>query len=387
MTGLAGRLDRALAAAWRFGLLPEPRLERAALGPPTVAGAWWEEPLAVLLGSLREEARLTPLGRTMAYGQLARALAARRRAEALWCRRPEILARRLERPVVILGQMRSGTTRIHRLLACDPHFAFTRLYETMSPVPPAAIDLRPASAWAGLRFLHALNPALRTIHPTAPFAAEEEFGLFSLSFHGAQFEAQWRVPAFARWWEEADRRPVYADFRKLMQILAWHRRGPAGAWLLKAPQFMEDADLLLDQFPDARIVRLHRDPAAIVGSSASLVWNQMRLQSDRADPRWIGAEWLARTARRERRAAAALAARPGVPVIDLAFDEVGRDWRGAVRRVYDFLGLELAPGVEAAMARYLARAEASGFRGHRYRLADFGLDAREVRETVGAAAA
>ncbi len=388
MTRFAARLSAALDRAWQAKLLPEPRLERGALGPGPMRArsGWWTEPLDALLASLREEAGLNPLGRAMAYGQVSRALAARMQAERLWRRRPEILAARLPAPVVVLGQMRSGTTRIHRLLACDPRFRHTRFFETVSPVPPRGPDLRPLAAAAGLRFLHALNPELAAVHPTGVYAAEEEFGLFSLSFHGAQYEAQWRVPGFTRYWEQRPRTEVYAEFRMLMQTLHWARGGGDACWLLKAPQFMEDLDLLLGIFPDARLICLHRDPAQVVASSASLAWHQMRIQSDSADPRWIGRDWLRRSARRAQRAEAVRARRPDVPQIDLDFDAVGRDWRGEVRRIYDFLGLELTPAVEAAMARYLARAEASGFRGHRYRLADFGLAEDEVRNAFGAGA-
>jgi hypothetical protein len=383
---VAARLSAALERAWRAGLLPRPRLERGAVGPGPMRdrAGWWTEPLDVLLASLRAEASLNPLGRTMVYGQISRALAARMRAERLWQRRPEVLDAPFPAPVVILGQMRSGTTRIHRLLACDPRFRHTRFFETMSPVPPRGPDLRPLAAAAGLRFLHALNPELAAVHPTGVYAAEEEFGLFSLSFHGAQYEAQWRVPGFTRYWEARSRIEVYAEFRMLMQTLHWARGGGDASWLLKAPQFMEDLDLLLGIFPDARLICLHRDPAEVVASSASLAWHQMRIQSDAADPRWIGREWLRKTVRRRQRAEAVRAARQDVPQLDVAFDAVNCDWRAEMRRIYDFLGLELAAPVEAAMAAYLAAAEASGFRGHRYQLADFGLKEEEVRNAFGA---
>jgi hypothetical protein len=172
-----------------------------------------------------------------------------------------------------------------------------------------------------------------------------------------------------------------------MQTLHWARGGGDTSWLLKAPQFMEDLDLLLGIFPDARLICLHRDPTEVVASSASLAWHQMRIQSDAADPGWIGREWLRKTARRGQRAGAVRAARPDVPQLDVAFEAVNRDWRAEMRRIYDFLGLELSAPVEAAMAAYLAAAEASGFRGHRYRLADFGLKEEEVRNAFGAGAA
>ena len=96
------RANRALASAWRAGLLPEPRLDAGALVAAASRGhperdfgddTRWREPLDRLLGSLRDEAALNPLGRAMAHGQIVMMLRARIRAVALWRAHPEILDR------------------------------------------------------------------------------------------------------------------------------------------------------------------------------------------------------------------------------------------------------------------------------------------------------
>ncbi|HET9428470.1 MAG TPA: sulfotransferase, partial [Allosphingosinicella sp.] len=128
------RLNRALEAAWRSGLVPAPALasealEAAALGarPKEAFGPdqSWREPFSVLVHSLQTEADLNPLGKTMAHGQIVMALKARIRGSALWRRHPEILDRPCRPPIIILGQMRSGTTRMQRLLACDDRLTHT----------------------------------------------------------------------------------------------------------------------------------------------------------------------------------------------------------------------------------------------------------------------
>jgi hypothetical protein len=372
-----------LLRLWRSGVAPAPVLQEQALLRAAVGGdvrsvgdeQAWREPLQLLLRSLREEADLNPLGRTIAHAQIVDALRARRRARALWRRHPEIAERSITAPVIVLGQMRSGTTRIHRLLACDHRFAHTRLFETLAPVPfgpPGSRERRAVKAWAVLTLLHALNPALAAIHPTGPYQPEEEFGLYNFSFASAQFEAQWRVPSFSRWWETAPMAGVYAEFAMLLRTIGWHRRDPPGkTWLLKAPQFMQDLDALIAAFPGARLICLHRDPAQVVASSASLVWNQMRVQSDAADPNWIGAEWLRKTRLRQERAKRVRHEHPQVPQIDVDYEAVGRDWRGEMRRIYSFLGYDLQPETEARMEAYLSRSKKH--LGHAYSPELFGL--------------
>jgi hypothetical protein len=372
--------NRLLSVLRRWRLLPPATLDAAAIEARALRGASpaafgsddsWREPFAILLRSLREEADLNPLGQVMAHGWIVMALRARIRAVSLWRARPEILQRPLAAPIVILGQMRSGTTRLQRLLACDDRFAHTRLFESLMPVPQRARRLR---AGAGLALHHWLNPALQRIHPSHPTAAEEEFGLIDFSFGNAMFEAYWRVPAFTAWWEKADARPLYGGFRALLRTIAWSRAEPADRpWILKVPRFMEDLPVLLETFPGARLICLHRDLDSVVASSASLVWNNMRIHSDSVDRRWVGREWLRKTLLRRRLAEEARQARPDVPQIDIGFEALNRDWRGEIARIYDFLGLPLTPAVLARMTRYVASAK--GHLGHRYSLEDFGLSA------------
>lgn len=384
----AAMANQGLSRVWQAGWLPRPAMDAATLeaaafgtGPKPTDGAW-REPYELLVQALREEADLNPLGLSMAHGQIVGALRGRQRAEALWARHPEILRRKIVAPVIVLGSMRSGTTRVQRLLACDPRFAHTRLYESLSPIPLGLKIRRPDSralrARASLAALKLFNPDVAAIHPMKPHDPEEEFGLISFSFGAAQFEAQWRVPSFTAWWEEADTRPLYREFKALLQTIGWARgECEDKTWLLKAPQFMQDVPALLDVFPDARLVCLDRDIDRIVGSACSLVWHQMRIQSDSVDPAWIGQEWLRKTRLRQTRAAAARAARPDVPQIEIGYDAMDRDWRGEIGRLYDFLELALSPAAERRMNAYVAGARAH--HGHRYTLEQFGLSPEAIR--------
>lgn len=380
--------NRALERAWAKGWVPAPDLSPDALTREGLARAGvgdlgdpgvWRANLEALCAALEDEARLTSLGRTMACGQIVAALRDRARAHALWDAHPEIADVPIARPVLVLGQMRSGTTRVQRLLACDPRLNWTRHYESWCPVGGG----RRWRAAGTLLAMRALNPEFAHIHPTGANEPDEEIGLFSLSLYGSTFEAQWRVPSFARWCETRDTQPVYSEFRRLLQTVAWLRgdREPR-PWVIKVPQLTQDLGAALDLFPDARVVRVERDPAAVVASAASLARNQMRVQSDAVDDAWIGREWLGKVRLRRERVEAALAARPDVPVARVEFDEIGRDWLGEMRKVYAVLGMELTLAVGARMRVYLARSAGRGLERHRYTVEEFGLRADEVRAAL-----
>lgn len=384
-----GRLNRKLRQDWEAGRSPPPPLDPEALiakarrrtglddpGPERV----WRASLEILCGDIESEARLHPIGRMIAHGQLVALLANRLRLHALWRQRPEILERPVAAPIVILGHMRSGTTRMQRLLACDRRLAHTRFFESWNPVPRSRWwDDRRLRGWLALRSAHALNPRFAAIHPTATAAPDEEIGWHSIALFGSALEAQWRVPAFARHCEAMDPAPVYREFRAILQTVAWLRReDPRRPWILKVPQFTQDLPALIAAFPNARLICLRRDPETVVASSASLAFNQMALQSDAADPHWVGREWLRKTLLRQRRLDAARGA-ASQPQIDVDYAIMSADWRPEIERVYRTLGMDLPPLVRHRMQAFSARPRPSG---HRYSLDQFGLSASEVRAAL-----
>lgn len=381
-------IDAALDRAWQRGWATRPTLDpdelirkatRKTDLPMAHDGQGWRERLALLGGDLESVADLTPLGRTIAHGQLVAALCNRIRFQALWQKHPEIAQQPIAAPIIVIGQMRSGTTRMQRLLACDPRLTFTRFFESWNPLPRNAarmwFDDRKLRGRLALLSVRMLDPAFDTIHPTRWNAADEEIGLQSVSIFGSAFEAQWRVPAYTAAVEADDGIEAYAEFRQLLQTVAWLRRDDGTRpWILKVPQFSQDLAAVLHTFPDARVVCLSRDPQQVIASSASLVRNQMAIQSASVDPEWIGREWTRKVALREGRTASARAG-SAVPQVDVAYDDVGCDWQGEMARVYRMLGMPLPASVLARMRDYAGKSHSGSRARHHYRAADFGLGA------------
>ena len=353
---------------------------------------WFERPFARLLASLRDEARLNAAGEFAAEAQFHHVLRDRLLARMWFDRHPEILARPIPRPVVIVGPMRSGTTRIQRLLASDPRFAHLRSFETISPVPRPgfeavmageARDFRPVLAKRIMRVARLANPRTLSIHPTGPMEPEEELGLLVASFWGMKHEAQWQVPSYGRWCEREDATPAYRHMADLLRLIGWtQQESSLRPWILKTPQHMLDLPALLAVFPDARIIVTHRDPHAVVGSAASLAWNQTILYSDDVVPHRIGAEWLRKTRVQIESMRAARSAVRADRIIDVQYEEMERDWRGTMARLYRFLKLDITPALPA-MEAYMARSARSKRQPHVYSLDQFGLDSAQVMDALG----
>lgn len=384
---LAQRTSDFLGKAWGKGWLPPPDLDPGALwafaakpfgeqagaaeqggrNPEDVAD--FRERFSRIIASLEAEADLNPLGRAMAWGQLSRVVKNRLALGALWLERPQLLETSLPAPIIVIGHMRSGTTRIHKLLAADPAFSHTRYCDAYHPVPSRFGMGRLVSAFE-LAMLGWLNPWMQSIHPMAPAAVEEELAWISAALHHSIYESQWHIPSFSAWSEARDPAPVYRELRRILQTDAAIRGLADKPRVMKVPAFAEDLETILALFPDARLVLATRDHEAVLRSAVSLAANQMAVQSDTCDLAAIEARWRHKIALRDARTAAALEGWQG-PVAHASFDELNADWEGAMARVYAALGLPLTPQALAAMRRTMAASEGGHHHAHREQLARF----------------
>ena len=389
-------INAAIRFGRKTGLAEPPRLERAALmdsareytGLDDFGDPWFEEPFDRLLEAVRGEAQLNESGQWAARKQFEKVLHDRLWAERWFDLHPEILSRPLPHPVIVVGAMRSGTTRMHRLLSADHRFTHLRSFETISPVPRPDFqhggpDSRITLARRIMRVARLANPRTLTIHPTGPLQPEEELGLLVNSFWSLKHAAQWWIPSYSRWCERHDAIGAYEQMARLLKLIGWAQQASSlRPWILKTPQHMMDLPVLLKIFPDARLIFTHRDPLSVVGSAASLAWNQTIIYSDHADPRKVGEEWLRNVRLHIERMRAARDDVPKSRYIDVHYEEMEGDWRAAMRRVYDFLDFDVGPALPA-MERYQRRTRNLKRYPHRYSLEEFGLNPGRVLEELG----
>ncbi|AOL95344.1 sulfotransferase [Porphyrobacter sp. LM 6] len=384
---LAERANAFLGRAWERGWLPPPDLDPASLwalaakpyGTKAEAAehggrsdedvADFRERLERLCAAVDEQAQLNALGRAMAWGQLSRVVKNRLAFGALWLDRPELLETRLAPPIIIIGHMRSGTTRIHTLLAADPAHSHTRYCDAYHPVP-ARLGMNRVRAALELSLLGLLNPWMQVIHPMAPAAVEEELAWLSAALHHSIYESQWHIPAYSAWSEGRDPAPIYREFARILATDAAHRGLAERPRVMKVPAFAEDLATLLAQFPDARLVIAQREREAVLKSAVSLAANQMAMQSDACCLEAIEAQWRHKIALREARMALALDGWRG-PVAKLDFDEINAGWESAMARCYAALGLDLTADALLAMRRVMAASEDGHHHAHAEQLARF----------------
>lgn len=377
------RAGNTIARSWGALVPPRPldaeallAAARASTGLADAGDPAFVPALQTLVASINQEAHLHPLGRAIVAGRLRGMLENRLRVEALIAEHPEIAAAPVHRPIVIAGLQRTGTTMLHRLLAADPEARSLAGWEALSPAPlpgegRTAFDKRRAAgkrAEAGLAWM---SPAFFAIHPVETDAPEEDILLLDHAFMSQASEAILHVPAYAAWLEAQDSVPAYRYLRRCLQVLQWQRAG--AWWVLKTPHHLEYLTELLTVFPDAVVVQTHRDPQATMGSFCSMVAHGGALFTDEIQPREIGRHWLRKVRRMLDRSAAARAAAPDTPCVDVSYYALLQDPIAQVRRIYAAAGRELTPAAEAAMRAVLARDTQHRYGRHAYDAAAFGL--------------
>lgn len=336
-------------------------------------------PLACLTASLEDEARLTPLGRSIARIRLVGHLVNRLRLIEDRKRVPAIASVPIERPIFIIGPPRTGTSILFRLLAQSESILSPLAWQLQTPSPPPPRhahrrDMRYRRAHADELFLRFALPELRAIRDTRAELPEECCVLQAHAFVSIVFTIAFDVPSYERALLRDDHRESYAWHHRFLQQLQWGS-GTNGRWLLKSPGHLISLPALFERYPDACVVQTHRDPLSLVPSLCSLSAVLRGLSSEPGDPRDLGervsAFWAAALERTLdfRRDHPELANR----FFDVRFEAIERDPSGVARAVRNRFGPPLAANDDERAHRFLAAHPRDRFGRHDYRDEAYGL--------------
>jgi hypothetical protein len=372
----------------RDGLLGE---ARARIGVPDGGIAdfgddAFVEPLDVLVRGFEEEAELTVLGRWITRRFVLRMLEVRLQMVAYLRTDPGVRDEEIREPLFVTGVPRTGTTILHALLAQDPAHRVTEGWELLRPVPPPspdpeefAADPRIPLADRELRLPAVVVEGLDAIHVYGGRMPKECLSSMSFELRSEEFTARYRMPSYVAWLAQCDMRPAYDMHKLVLQIL--QRRSGNTRWVLKSPVHMHSLPTLLAVYPDARIAFTHRDPLRILPSVTSLVAVMRYAHSDNVEFADIG-RYHADLYLDDLDRLLALADAGGLDptrVFHGRYADFMNDPIGAVRAVYEHLGMAFTPEAEKLMREYLADHPQGEHGAHHYSFDDLGLDRDALR--------
>ncbi len=341
--------------------------------------------LELLCGALRTEAGLSDTGVGVVFEQLVGNLVNRLRLEALIAAHPEIDSIPIERPIIICGLPRSGTTHLHNLIAADPAMRYLPYWESLEPFPAsdeAGEQGRRERCAMGLGMVDAAMPYFKRMHEMAVDHAHEEIQLLANDISGMLFETTYYVPSFAADYKAHDQRPSYAHLKRQLQALQWLRGGTR--WVLKSPQHLEQFSVLYDTFPDATFVVTHRDPVEVTRSMVTMVAYGARMACEHPDPAAIGRYWLGRTEDLLNGCLRDRDVLPAAQSIDVRFGDFMADEDATLAAIYEMAGQPYGEKARTAMAAFTAQHPRGRHGEVRYDMASLGLDTEDVARRLRA---
>ncbi len=299
-----------------------------------------------------------------------------------WCE--QLLYRRdldktcVSAPLFLLGHWRSGTTLLHNLVTLDSRFACPTLCEVLFPntflvmqpllsrvLSPVIPKTRPSDQMRfGLNTAHEDELAVCTLsflsaHMGAVFPRREQFYDRYLTFDGVP-------PAQMLRWR--------ADWLKFLVKLTF--RSGNKSLVLKSPEHTARVGHILEMFPEAKFVHIHRNPYDVFRSTCRTM--ERSSQRTRLQKR-TSQNFEDRTLRQYKELYDAFFVQrdliPSGCLHEVAFESLERDPIGEIRKVYEGLSLGEFEAVEPVLRQY-----AESLSG--YRKSVFGELPQELRQRI-----
>ncbi len=349
-----------------------------------------EAGLRRLTESLARQSELTMFGRISTHWDFVRLLRNAAQIEAQLRANPEIAAAPITAPIFILGLPRSGTTFLHELFAQDPGNLVPRVWQTIYPQPrgenfAASGNRRVKIVNSQLKFFGGISPEFSQLHPIDADSPQECSEITSAVFQSLRFDTTFRVPDYQAWIDASDHLKAFEFHRKFLQVLQYGAR--AKRWVLKCPDHSFCLPAILQTYPDARFVVVHRDPLKVFASVAHLTEVLRRPFLKNIDPveigsqvteRWVdGAQRLVDFDRREDIDPARK--------IHVHYDELASAPMAAVARIYAHFNLPLTAPATNAMAAMLSNRKSGGYGGERRYVPDrFGINPQLLKPQFSA---
>lgn len=300
-------------------------------------------------------------------------------------RHPELDDMEIERPVVITGFFRTGTTFLHNVLAADPDNRVAKAWELSYPLgrlgdPLGDVAWRRAQAKFTFGFNQAAIPDQGVAHHVTADSYEECFFLLENEMAVLTFWVGFAAYDYANAMLDWDMVEPYRSHELQLKILQAQRS--AKRWVLKCPWHIWNMDALMTVYPEAQIIFTHRDIANALASHCSLSARMASKLKRSLDVNELGRFWLDYAKIGLDRAMEARRHIPEAQLYDVRLRDMMASPMTVLEDIYSHFDLELTPETAALLEQRVSEKPTSQEGEHEYSIEDFGLTNDEVRETL-----
>ncbi|MFT7529892.1 MAG: hypothetical protein ACI9FD_000895 [Gammaproteobacteria bacterium] len=346
-----------------------------------------KEALERLVDSLNTEAQLSEEGARHIQIRILTVLTNRLRMQRDYDAHPEIDVQRIVQPHILTGAGRSGSTKMHKVLAASGDFKYLRFWNQYNPsllTGRRAED--PSERIIGAnnftRWFDERVPLARQIHSYESFEPEEETFLFDHIRFLINFNiTHTTAPSYMNWVMGQDMVAQLSDLKQWLKYLQWQFFDEDDRpWVLKNPLYSGMEPILAQVFPGAVMVSTHRDPAARVSSSAGLTFNFKKAYSEVDRSQEVGTGMLDLMAHFANQYVTGREAYPEVKILDIGYRELIKDSDDVVRKIYDFAGRSLPDKVVSNIAAWEEKNRQHKHGVYKYSMEQYGISNEMIQE-------
>jgi hypothetical protein len=361
---------------------------RELTGIPDIIDGEIEEALDRLLQSLNTESKLSEVGALAVEQRLLRILSNRLRMQRDFILHPEIDEQQIVRPLILTGGARTGSTKLHKLLAASGDFIFLPFWQGYSLSlrsgrrdESAADRIREASEFIDWYYTQA--PKAKLTHEWSTFEPEEEILIFEQcdSLYAPFVGTYAFAPSFLKWWVTRDPKKQLLFVKRALKYLQWQfYDGDSRPWLLKCPIYQGQEDFLAEVYPDASFIVTHRHPVSTVASAASMSHIVQRSHSDSVEKQESGTMFLDSFLMSLQRHLAIREQHPELKLLDISYAELTGNAGRVAEQVYAHAGIPLSQKAKQAMHTWDIENKVHKLGSHDYSLEEMSLT-REMVES------
>lgn len=313
-------------------------------------------------------------------------------------RHPDITDVPISRPIFISGSGRNGSTLLQALMANYPELRYLTLPECREMLPldeqrEFDPDWRQERddrwAWKLDLSQKALVDFRIFSHELSANKPEECIPILSrymFIWPIYTLGAIWRGDHVIQWLKSNAGyvRDAYNMYKRELQLMLFYDQACHGSdgsehptrLLLKCPIHSAFHDVIRQAFPDAFIIRLHRDPVQMAGSHCSMhsgIIEAFGVDQPKKDIGEMTLKWLSLSCHQM------LAEESDRQVIDIRYDDLMADPVGVCGKIAQLVGLQHTDEVVEKLHSHIKDNPKHKHGVHQYSAADYGIDSQEIR--------
>ena len=311
---------------------------------------------------------------------------------------PELKNQNVRQPIFIIGNFRSGTTFLHRLLAKDERFTGMTSWEIfLAP----SVTQRKFAHWVMKlnrlignplgKLIDSFDKALREysyMHPTGLREIEEDSHVLLHVWSTYNLFAFFPFPEIVHDYiyfdDEIPAEQRENDMDYYQDVLKRHVYASGGKrYISKSPTNSAKVRSLLEHFPDAKFINLVRSPDRVIPSTISMYTNHWKTYGDpeekypKAGPKVImeqARHWYIYPHQYLKRL-------PEDQYVLLTYDDLTADPKGTIESIYKRFGIELTEEYSQILQEEAEKSKHYKS-SHHYSLEEMGLSKKDIEQKV-----